>query len=181
MFYNIYVKTMSKIVLRTAIYSFIGTVAVFCYGLGIFSMCFPRSMADFYDSVGNTRLSAMYYGRIYERNKTNENLYFALSKNILAHSDSATIKYGDKWFALDEIVQKNLTEQVDAYLINDALDEHEKDILTMYNTDFVLRRGYIVALINKGQTTKAKDFLNSCPEEVQEKLRDSLTKELGEP
>ena len=172
---------INKIIVRTAIDGLIGAVVVFCYGLGIFSMCFPGVMADFYDEVGNTKLSAMYYGRVYERTSTNENLYYALSKNILAHSDSAVIKYGNKWFALDPDIQTKLTSQVDVYLTKDLVDgSAEKTALEIFNTDFVLRRGYVVALINKGEKGKATDFLdNHCPKN-QDLLYASLTIELGE-
>jgi len=171
---------MNKIILRTAIEGLVWTVVAFCYGMGIFSMCFPGTMAQFYDSVGNKDLSALYYGRIYDRTNTNENLYYALSKNILAHNDSSVVKYGDKWFALETDTRDKLASQIDAYLINSAVNDAEIQALEMYNTDFVLRRGYIVALINKGQKDKALDFLNNCPNENKFLLSASLANELGD-
>ena len=156
--------TLNKIILRTAVEGLVWTVIAFCYGLGIFAMCFPGSMAQFYDLAGNTKLSAMYYGRVYDRSSTNQNLFFALSKSIEAHNNNATIKYGNIWFfgSIDDSARNLLTSDVDDYLTEGlSQDSKEYKALTAYNTDFRLRRGYIVALMEKGKDYQM--FLDNCP------------------
>lgn len=159
------VTVMNRIILTTAVQGLLWTAVAFCYGMGIFAMAFPGQMAKFYDTVGDRTLSALYYGRVYERNKTPENLYNALEKNILANKTGAIIKYGKIWF--DGTDRDDVINQVDKYLIERtdanypagisvALDNMRAFVMgRACNTDDRLRTGYIRALLS---TNKTADF-----------------------
>ena len=149
-------NALNKIIFRTAVEGLVWTVIAFCYGLGIFAMAFPTLMANFYDNVGNKRLSAMYHERAFERNPTNENLYRVLDKVILHQDHTKVIKYSKKMFELED-------RDLDAFnkIINDvnaqkrALAGNNELILGFVNEDDRLRSAYIRSLVAKGQTDKA--------------------------
>jgi homoserine acetyltransferase len=127
-----------------------------CYAAGFFAFMFPYKSAELFDAMGNLKLSAMYYGRAYDRDKNAETLYYALAKGLEAGADGYVLKYGDKFFfETDPQTRAEITKKVDDYLISQTNDLQIKAWLTEINTEYRLRRGYRDVLIKHGQTEKA--------------------------
>ena len=89
---------LNKIILKTAIDGLVATIVVFCYGWGIFSAAFPNVMANFYDTVGNQRLSAMYYERSFQRTGDHQTLFLVLFYNIQLNNTDKVIQYGHVFY-----------------------------------------------------------------------------------
>lgn len=159
------VNALNKIILQTAVGGLVWTAVVFCYGMGIFAMIFPGTMASFYDTVGNKTLSAMYHGRVYQRDPAdNTKLYTALEKAIAAKDDTKIIKYGTKFFALDAAVRNDLLDQVDTHLRLRAGADQLK-LGRGCNEDDRLRCRYIQALLKRnkdGDKTSADAILHEA-------------------
>ena len=154
--------TLNKIILRTAVEGLVWTIVVFSYGLGIFAMSFPGVMANFYDTVGNRRLSAVYHSRVYQRNPSPENLFFAFSRNMDIRNDGRVIRYGIKFFdELDANERDRIVTDVDAHLVTRA-GYNTLAIQTATNTEDRLRRGFIRALLNRGYDTRARSAFVSA-------------------
>ena len=152
-------NTLNKIILTTAIQGLVWTAILFSYGIGIFAMAFPAQMASFYDTAGDSKLGAMYHGRVYDRKPSTQNLYYAFSKNVEAKNTKGIIKYGKIWFEkTDEWVRDDITDEVDEVLIASA-QGNTVALGLVGNTDDYLRRGYIRALLARKQNTKAEKLL----------------------
>ena len=142
---------LNKIILKTAVSGLVWTAVLFSYGFGIFAFSFPRVMVDFMDVVGNTRLSAMYMERIYRRNPTPENLYFALDKFIIAQNNSKIIEFGKKLFDLEDenpTIFNSIIDQINEFKKESAADFPL--ILMIINEDNRLRTAYIQARLARG-------------------------------
>ena len=141
--------TLNKIILKTAVAGLIWTAVVFSYGLGIFAICFPSVMTDFYVATGDKRLSALYSERSYKRNPNINNLYFALDKFILAKNNAKIIEYSEKLFENKETYY-SIVDQVSEF----KRDRAAGDPITLgylCNEDDRLRSSYIGALIKRGK------------------------------
>ena len=156
---------LNKIILNTAIHGLVWTAVVFSYGLGLFAVIFPGTMAKFYDTVGDKRLSAMYYERVYDRNPSAKNLFFVLEKYISAGNYKKVIKYSEKLFNVDNAEYSNSEYQnyvalVSAHIKERASEEMDDDefIEIISDIDGRLRCAYIEALINRNRESDAKDF-----------------------
>ena len=145
---GVYMNQLNKIILKTAIEGLVWTAIGFSFGLGVFAMSFPGEMAKFYDTVGNRYLSSMYYGRVYDRDQTEGNLYYALSKAILAENDKNTIKYGAEFFK-EGVDRTAFTTAIDNKLFASS-SPFKDDFREIYTTDGWLRDGYIRALTRRG-------------------------------
>ena len=142
------VNQLNKIIFRTAIEGLVWTIVVFSFGLGVFSMAFPGAKANFYDTVGNHRLSAMYHSRVHARSATPENLFTAFDRNLVAGNSGAIIRYCTAFFVnLEPAERDRIITRVDAHLVQRA-GECEITIAIATNTDDRLRRGFIRALLN---------------------------------
>jgi len=151
------VNALNKIILRTAVEGFVWTMVVFCYGLGIFAMAFPSSMAAFYNAVDNRKLGAMYHERVYQRNPTAENLYLVLHSNTIHGNDAKIIKYGKKLFDETEAEEyKKVIDDVNRHLRARANGNYWELALGC-NEDDRLRRAYIEALVRKGHIDVARE------------------------
>jgi tetratricopeptide (TPR) repeat protein len=141
-------------------------MVIFSYGLGFFAKAFPEQMAAFYDTVGNPQMAAMYHGRVYDKHKSPENLYYALSKSIDAQNNRAIIKYGDMWFASGYHYNRDrVTKSVDDYLMQTVVAQFNGDELayvvgTVCNEDDRLRRKYIRALLETGSQENYEKAVN---------------------
>jgi hypothetical protein len=136
------VNQLNKIILKTAAEGLVWIVVVFCYGMGVFSAIWPGTMAIFYDAVGNTNLSAMYYERSYQRTQSHETLFLVLFYNIQLDNTDKVIIYGDIFY-------------------NELTEEQRKAVLPNPNneiatTDDYLRHGYIRALIARNNIDLAR-------------------------
>ena len=122
-------------------------------------MVFPSVMADLYDNMGNTRLSAIYHTRVYDRNPTNENLFFALSAHTISeHSNKETVRLGRKFFIdMDWQERTAILDQADAYLVSKAGGD-QITIGFATNNDDRMRRGFIRALLRRGDTQTAREM-----------------------
>ena len=141
--------TLNKIILKTAVAGLIWTVVIFSYGLGIFAMCFPHAMAEFYDTVGNASLSAIYRERIYQRDPTDKNLYYALDKFILAENYDKIVEYSEKLFARPKY--NKLIDDINEFKEKRAGSDQLLLALAC-NEDNRLRCAYIKALLEKGKS-----------------------------
>ena len=85
--------------------------------IGLFAVCFPKPMMNLFDDMGNKEMTAVYAVRVYNQNKTNENLVTAVVKNLQAGNDKYVIKYGDKLLSLSEDTLDMLLNDVDRFII----------------------------------------------------------------
>jgi len=163
-------RTLNKIILKTAVEGLVCTIIAFCYGMGVFAMAFPGQMAIFYDRVGDRTLAAMYHSRVYDRHGAPNQLYAALVKNILADNTCQTIKYGNKFFAPEFTTEREaIITAADAQLIEQATAQfptaaasRELLIAKSCNMDDFLRSGYIAALLKVGCRDTAAQILRDA-------------------
>lgn len=172
-------SALNKIIFKTAVAGLVWTAAVFCYGLGIFAMCFPGAMASFYDTVGDKRLSAMYHERVYERNPTPDNLYMILNKSISFNDSNRIIKYFDKFYARKDYATRVAQIREDREKRATA-DGHTGTMWELAsNEDSRLRLAYINAFIELDRLSDALNAYNKHGEFVHEIFHEELKTILG--
>ena len=148
-------NALNKIIFKTAAEGLVAVAVVFCYGMGIFAFAFPGAMASFYDIAGNTRLSALYHTRVYNRSSTPQNLFNALHANIIAGNDSRTIELGERFFDTSFTTQREaILASEDARMVAGA-GEGALAIGLGTNTDNRLRMGVVRAHIAQGNNAQA--------------------------
>lgn len=96
-------------------------------------------------------MSAVYHERVYKRNPTDGNLYRAFSKHMANTNDAKTVKYGEKFLALENY--DDIIIDINSQIYANELTNPSLGFLC--NEDNRLRCGLIGAHIRMGNMERA--------------------------
>jgi len=143
--------------IKTAAITLFAAFVAFSYGLAIFGWAFPGTMADLSVQMGAHNAAGMYYERVYDREKTPDNLYYALDRYILANNHDKVIKLGDKFFdtsIVPAIDYKRIIETVnEEWRIRAGTSKH--NLVAWANEESRIKRAYTIALMRTKKTDDA--------------------------
>ena len=169
---------VNKLIFKTAAVSLVAVAVVTCYAVGIFAFAFPKPMSNFADALGNKSMSAAYHERVYKRDKTNENLYFALDKFIIAEKHGKVITYFEKFYEKAEYA--SMVVAVSKYKEERATTITDPDVRALVcDEDNRLRVAYIRALVAKHDYINAKGFLVHSGDKILPVFKDYFEELLG--
>ena len=143
-------NAMNAIIIKTAIWSFIGTFIVFGYGLGLFAYFFPRPMANLALSLGNQNMAMRYHERIFLRSDCPEDLYWLVDLAIAADDNRRILLYAPKILEHPYVI-----EIMNGYRFNES--KHLGSLAALFsNEDNRIRSALIEALLAGGNRPQAK-------------------------
>jgi len=140
--------------LKTSAITLFVAFVTFAYGLAIFGWVFPGVMADLSVRIGAHNAAGMYFERVYDRDRTPDNLYYALDRYILANNHGKVVILGGKFLDLDGADQTRIIETVnEEWRIRAGGSKH--NLVAWANEDSRIKRAYTIALIRTGKTDEA--------------------------
>lgn len=144
---------MGKLIVKTALITFLIIVVLIGAVGGMFIWLAPESVATSCESLGFETLSMQMYEKAYKKDKTINNLHRVVDKAILFGSDKTLLKY----YPILE-AHKNYDRFIEA-LDNANYDENAKVIvnLKLSNEDNRLKTRYVAALA-ESDFSKAFDY-----------------------
>jgi len=155
--------TMTQLIVKTSAITFCIAFVTFSYGIAAFGLIFPRAMAKFCDTLGAENAAGMYYERVYNRDKTPENLYMVVDRYIMAQNYKKVVTYGSKFLDLEESNKEvcqycKIIKKVNSHYEKKAGNNKYK-LLQWANEDSRIKSAYTAALINTGKQTRARVML----------------------
>ncbi len=187
---------MKKVILKTALLTLSGIIALMLVVYGVFAYFFPASLADAYRGVFNYDLALKYSERVFEKDKSMENRIILVRDAINAQNEEKIIQYAPSVLFYSELSLDDrsvISEKYCVALYNSAKSEenesekthkYEKAIQEAFKNTFgALSTGYgeinaVRALIftvidecsdsslSGGVLTEKLDFLNSLLEQL---------------
>lgn len=142
--------TMKEVIIRTSAMTLFVAILTLAYGLTVFGWMFPRVMVDFSVSIGAHNAAGMYSERVYNRDKTPENLYLTLDRYIKAGNHKKVTSVGTKFFNLEPEDYKRVINEVNAHWEAEAAGNKLK-LLQWGNEDNRIKSAYIRALLREGK------------------------------
>jgi|GEM_PF-3040218 len=153
---------VKSVVLKTSAVTFAVAFSILGYGSAVFGLLFPRAMADFCLSLGSYDAAAMYYERIYNANKTSENLYNVLNKYIDTQKYGKIIFYANEFFARSDY--PDIINEINVFWSTKAANKYE--LINWANDDSRIKSAYTMALLSIGKTEEAEDAITAWLEDV---------------
>lgn len=89
---------MKKLVLKTALFTLAGILALGVILFGVFALFSPKTIANTADKMGNYSVSVFYYEKAYEKSNSLEDLYTLIVKLDESEDGARTEKYCDIMF-----------------------------------------------------------------------------------
>ena len=138
-----------QVVFKTGVVTLFVFFTAFSYGAALFGFIAPRTMANFCDVLGADNAAAMYHERIYNSDKTNENLYVMVDRYIATRNKSKIIKHSPKLINEKEFIQR----------INDSEEtraRNKEEYLLLCNEGNRVKYMYTDALLKTQKSARAK-------------------------
>lgn len=153
-------QTLTQVIIKTSVVTFCIAFAAFSYGLAVFGWIFPRAMVSLSDALGADNAAGMYCERIYNRDKTPENMYLVLDRYILAQNHKKVVTYGNKFLELENSDKANcgyckIITRVNSYY-EDKAGNSKENLLQWGNEDSRIKTAYTFALIKTGKSGQAR-------------------------
>ena len=164
-------KSMTPIIVRTGIFTFVVFFVSVSYGAMIFGFMFPKTMAGFCTSLGFDNAAAMHYQRVYHRNPTNQNLHRVIDRAIVARNHNMVIRYFERFYRDDNVDGRQAV--IDQINVEGRAKAGNNIVLlrTWANEDSRLRTEYMYSLIQTNQVARARDifiqWMNQAPDVTQ--------------
>lgn len=156
-------QTLTQVIIKTSVVTFCIVFSTFSYGLAVFGWIFPHAMISLSDAIGADNAAGMYCERIYNRDKTPENMYMVLDRYILARNHKKIVIFGSKFLELEESNKVNceyckIITRVNSYYESKA-GNNNNNLLQWGNEDSRIKTAYAFALIKTGKLVKARESL----------------------
>lgn len=132
-------KNNTKIVLKSAGFTFLGVLFVLGILYLVMLFCFTVHLADFFYSLGCENLSASLYHRAYEKDNNINYIYKSLNIEIRQNDNSNIIKYYEEFSSDDEYVDfcSKLIEYNESINLNLLEKSLCLDEINTLNTNYV--------------------------------------------
>jgi len=143
---------MKDTIVRTSLYTFAIFFGTLAYGMSIFGLLFPQTMANLNKSLGAHNGAAMFYERMYRANPTTENMYRALDRFIIAQNHNRVIYFFEKFENRDD--SQSVINTVNQHGMNQATNDVQR---VMWGNELNrLKTAYINALLQTSRVETAR-------------------------
>ncbi len=155
---------MKKIIIKSAVISFI-LILVFIIAFSlVICTFFPKIASDLSKNVGNYQLSATFSEKAYQKDSSTENLVDLVEKSIIAKNDNLVTKYSNT-LLVDENFRNNILPNKDSGYLSYISSSYVSSLYNLKEYNLALSTAFTHTTFLLDDSNAVKVLITICYED----------------